>query len=159
MRLLKQKKQLKQDKLLYDYAGGLHVDGTLNSTYIDENGMLITTGSSGEWDAWNITDMNLNEFKIIRFVCYRDASNTGGTWVCDVPLLTPIQISGGVGFFVSSGAMNSFGDRNRWNVAQCGVRWNNGNKDAISIGQVFSLYGTAATTVSGIKICAVYGVY
>jgi len=148
---------LKKDKLLYDKTLGLQVTGTLNPTYVDSDGYLITTGSSGSWDAWNITGMDLSEFRFIRFVCFRDTDNTGGTWICDVPMHTPIQAVGSdLGFFVSSGQMSSFGDRNRWNVVQCGVK---GDKTSISIGQVFSLYGTAATTVKSIKICAVYGVY
>lgn len=158
----------RKDKLIYDKTDKLLIEGTLDSTKDSANG-LISCENSGYASVYNITGVDLSMFKEIRFVCARNETNTGSTMEFTVPLDYPIDNrKTGIGAqnygtqYVSGGAVPSFGDRNRLNCVQASIcvpvdgTLANSN---IAINQIYSLYGTAATTISSLYVVRIYGVY
>lgn len=158
----------KKDVLIYDKNEKLKVDGTLNTTYDTDNG-LKATGENGYTSLYNITGLDLSKFSSIRVVIARDETNTGNTAEFNIPLEYPIQNKktgiGAIDYgtqYVSGIAVPSYGDRNRLNCCQASVSvpidgsLENCN---FSVCQTFSLYGTAATTISSLYVVKIYGIY
>lgn len=143
----------RRDVLIYDKTSKLNVGGQIVSG--DSANGLSALGASGSIadNQWNITGLDLSGFKYIRVIYNRDSANTGSTAEFNIPLDYSIQNNA---YFVSGGVSPSFGDRNRMNCMQCAV---SGDKTKFAVCQTYSLYGTAATTISTIYVVRIYGVY
>lgn len=148
---------LVNEVLIYDKIEKLKVQGTINSSADSSNGLLNQGQGEGiarDITSWNIEGMNLSAFRRLRIV-YRRASDTlGSTGEFYLPIEGDAIPTRNV--YQSGTTAPAHCNRNRLNTIACAV---SGDKTKFCVTQTFSLYGTAATTISDMYVEKIYGCY
>lgn len=142
--------------VLYTKDDGLLVSGTITQGHSAGVG-LSKTGASKyvENNQWNIEGMDLTPYKKLRIVAVRDSVNTASTFEVMLPLDYNVLTDATNGnLAVASGSSAAFGDRNRINYIICAARKAQGQ---FAFCDGYSLYGTAATTISAIHVVKIEG--
>ena len=100
--------------------------------------------------------MDLSEFRYIRVIFRRNNNSYAVTGEFNIPLDCDYVDNSSLNAYVSGTTVTSYGDRNRLMVIGCAV---DSTKSKFCVTQTFSLYGTAATTVSELYVERIYGCY
>lgn len=148
---------LVNEVLIYDKVNKLHVQGTIGSGKDGANGLINQDQGEGlnrDITSWNIEGMDLSAFRRLRIV-YRRASDTlGSTGEFYLPIEGDAIPTRSV--YQSGCTAPAHCNRNRLNTIACAV---DSTKSKFCVTQTFSLYGTAATTVSDMYVERIYGCY
>lgn len=148
---------LVNEVLIYDKTQKLLVSGTINSGTDSSDGLLNQgqgEGTSRDISSWNIEGMDLSAFRRLRIV-YRRANDTlGSTGEFYLPIEGDAIPTRNV--YQSGATAPAHCNRNRLNTIACAV---DSAKTKFCVTQTFSLYGTAATTISDLYVERIYGCY
>ena len=149
--------------LIYDKVDKLHVPGTITAGTDDNNGLLNQNqgeGTTRTIQSWNITGMNLSEFKRIRVVYSRNDGTSAVTGEFFIPLDADYITDGNLNAYVNGASLPYYAVRTRLVGINCAI---SSDKTSFSVTQTISLtattLGMVATTVSDMFVTKIEGYY
>ena len=148
---------LVNEVLIYDKVNKLHVAGAIGSGKDGADGLISQQqgeGTNRDITSWNIEGMDLSAFRSLKIIARRNNATYGTTCKFELPLEGDTVPTRDI--YVSGASVSAHCDRNRLNIINCAV---DSTKSKFCVTQTFSLYGTAATTVSDFFVEKIYGCY
>ena len=149
--------------LIYDKVDKLHVPGTITAGTDDNNGLLNQNqgeGTTRTIQSWNITGMNLSEFKRIRVVYSRNDGTSAVTGEFFIPLDADYITDGNLNAYVNGASLPYYAVRTRLVGINCAI---SSDKTSFSVTQTISLtattLGMVATTVNDMFVTKIEGYY
>lgn len=149
--------------LIYDKVDKLHVPGTITAETDGNNGLLNQNqgeGTTRTIQSWNITGMNLSEFKRIRVVYSRNDGTSAVTGEFFIPLDADYITDGNLNAYVNGASLPYYAVRTRLVGINCAI---SSDKTSFSVTQTISLtattLGMVATTVNDMFVTKIEGYY
>lgn len=149
--------------LIYDHINKLHVPGTITQGTDSTNGLLNQNqgeGTNRNINSWNITGMDLSEFKRIRVVFSRNDTTSAVTGEFFIPLDAEYITDGSLNAYVSGVSMPYYAVRSRLVGMEAAI---SSDKTSFSVTQTISLtattLGMVATTVNDMFVTKIEGYY
>lgn len=149
--------------LIYDKVNKLHIPGIITTGTDSDNGLLNQNqgeGTNRNITSWNITGMNLSEFKYIRVLFSRNDITSAITGEFNIPLDGEYITNGSLNAYVSGISMPYYAVRTRLVGIGCAI---SSDKTSFTITQTISLtattLGMVATTVNDMFVIKIEGYY
>jgi len=149
--------------LIYDKVNKLHISGTITSGTDDANGLLNQNqgeGTTRTIQSWNITGMDLSEFKRIRVVYSRNDGTSAVTGEFFIPLDADYITDGDLNAYVNGTSLPYYAVRTRLVGMTAAV---SSDKTKFCVTQAISLtattLGMVATTVNDMYVTKIEGYY
>ena len=149
--------------MIYDKVNKLHVAGTITAGTDGNDGLLNQNqgeGTTRTIQSWNITGMNLSEFKRIRVVYSRNDGTSAVTGEFFIPLDADYITDGNLNAYVNGASLPYYAVRSRLVGINCAI---SSDKTSFSVTQTISLtattLGMVATTVNDMFVTKIEGHY